>query len=88
MRNDILKECHDSLWAGHLGMNQTFALNQDKYYWPKMQDDIEAYVKTCLVCQQDKEEQQLLAGLLEPLPVAEIPWDSVTMDFIIALPKS
>ena len=88
LRNDILKECHHSLWVEHLGMNQTFALNHDKYYWPKMQDDIEAYVKTCLVCQQDKEEQQLPAGLLEPLPVAEIPQDSVTMDFIVALPKS
>ncbi|KAA0051289.1 reverse transcriptase [Cucumis melo var. makuwa] len=53
-----------------------------------MQDDIESYVKTCLVCQQDKGEQQLPAGLLEPLPIAEKPWDSVTMDFIVALPKS
>ncbi|KAA0050867.1 reverse transcriptase [Cucumis melo var. makuwa] len=40
------------------------------------------------VCQQDKGEQQLPAGLLEPLLIAEKPWDSVTMDFIVALPKS
>lgn len=53
-----------------------------------MRDDIEAYVQTCLICQQDKGEQQLPAGLLEPLPVAEEPWESVTMDFIMALPKS
>ncbi|RVW66447.1 Transposon Tf2-12 polyprotein [Vitis vinifera] len=26
-------------------------------------------------------------GLLEPLPIAERPWDSVTMDFIIGLPS-
>ncbi|KAA0040658.1 hypothetical protein IC582_025605 [Cucumis melo] len=69
-------------------MNRTLALVHDKYYWPRMQDDIESYVKTCLVCQQDKGEQQLPAGLLEPLPIAEKPWDSVTMDFIVALPKS
>ena len=25
---------------------------------------------------------------MEPLPIAERPWDSVTMDFIIGLPKS
>ena len=25
---------------------------------------------------------------MEPLPIAEHPWDSVTMDFIIGLPKS
>ncbi|RVW26149.1 Transposon Ty3-I Gag-Pol polyprotein [Vitis vinifera] len=49
---------------------------------------IEAYVRTCLVCQQDKVEQRQPRGLLEPLPIAEHSWDSVTMDFIIGLPKS
>lgn len=52
-----------------------------------MQEDIECYVQTCLVCQQDKVEQHQ-PGLLEPLPVAERPWESVTMDFITCLPKS
>ncbi|KAI4331788.1 hypothetical protein L6164_016743 [Bauhinia variegata] len=51
-------------------------------------DDIEAYVRTCLVCQQDKVEQQHPVGLLEPLPIAKRPWESVFMDFIVALPKS
>ncbi|RVW61382.1 Transposon Ty3-I Gag-Pol polyprotein [Vitis vinifera] len=46
-----------------------------------------AYVRTCLVCQQDKVEQRQPKDLLEPLPIAERPWDSVTMDFIIGLPK-
>lgn len=53
-----------------------------------MKDDVEAYVRTCLVCQQDKVEQQHPGGLLEPLPIPERPWESVSMDFISALPKS
>ena len=40
------------------------------------------------MCQQDKVEQQQPRGLLEPLSIAECPWDNVTMDFIIRLPKS
>ena len=39
------------------------------------------------MCQQDKVEQQHPRGLLEPLPIAKRPWESVTMDFIIGLPK-
>ena len=35
-----------------------------------------------------KVEQRQPRGLLEPLPIAERPWDSVTMDFIIGLPNS
>lgn len=61
-------------------MNRTLALVQDKYYWPRMKDDVEVYVQTCLVCQQDKGEQQLPASLLEPLLVAKELWESVTMD--------
>lgn len=53
-----------------------------------MREDIECYVQTCLICQQDKSEQHKPGGLLEPLPIAEHPWESITMDFITALPKS
>ena len=88
MRKELIKECHDSLWAGHPGMKRTHALIKAIYYWPQMRDDIEAYVRTCLVCQQDKSEQQAPGGLLEPLPIPERPWESVSMDFITTLPKS
>ncbi|RVW20599.1 Retrovirus-related Pol polyprotein from transposon 17.6 [Vitis vinifera] len=37
---------------------------------------------------KNKVEQRQPRGLLEPLPIAKRPWDSVTMDFIIGLPKS
>lgn len=41
---------------------------------------LEQFVKTCLVCQQDKVERQKTAGLLEPLPIPEKPWVSLSMD--------
>lgn len=56
------------------------------YYWPMLEDDIEAYVKTCLVCQQDKFERKKEAGLLKPLSIPNRPWQSVSMDFIANLP--
>lgn len=54
-------------------MNRTLALLEESYYWPRMQDDVELYVRTCLVCQQDKIEQQRPASLLEPLMTPEKP---------------
>lgn len=88
LRRDIIRECHDTRWAGHPGQKRTMALVEAGYYWPRMRDTVELYVKTCLICQQDKSENKQSAGLLQPLPIPERPWDSVSLDFISALPKS
>ncbi|KAE8715253.1 Detected protein of unknown function [Hibiscus syriacus] len=88
LRKELIKECHDSKWAGHPGVDRTMALLSEQYYWPHMAEDVQAYVKTCLVCQQDKIEAKKPAGLLQPLPIPERPWESISMDFIIGLPKT
>ncbi|CAN1260507.1 Transposon Ty3-I Gag-Pol polyprotein [Linum perenne] len=87
LRREIMKECHDSKWAGHPGIKRTQALIEEAFYWPRMHNDVELYVRTCLVCQQDKVEQKCPVGLLEPLPTPQRPWESVSMDFIIGLPR-
>ena len=53
-----------------------------------MRDDVDSYVNTCLMCQQDKVEQKHPEGLLEPLLIPSRPWESLSMDFITNLPKS
>ncbi|KAH6787578.1 hypothetical protein C2S52_007130 [Perilla frutescens var. hirtella] len=52
-----------------------------------MRDEIEMFVRTYIVCQQDKADQHKKARLLEPLPIPSRPWKSVSMDFITGLPK-
>ncbi|KAA3465552.1 reverse transcriptase [Gossypium australe] len=32
LRKKVMKECHDSRWAGHPGMHRTLALLEDRYY--------------------------------------------------------
>ena len=48
---------------------------------------MQAYVKTCHVCQVDKTERKKEAGLLQPLSIPEKPWQCVSMDFISGFPK-
>ncbi|KAL0301588.1 UNVERIFIED_CONTAM: hypothetical protein Sradi_6435600 [Sesamum radiatum] len=52
-----------------------------------MRDDVEAYVRTCLICQQYKGDHQKKAGLLQPLPIPKRPWESASMDSISGFPK-
>ena len=78
-----MKECHHSKWTGHLGMHRTLVLVGGSYYWPHLK-----VVRTCIVCQQDKVEQGAPTRLLKTRPAPELPWKSVSMDFIMRLPKS
>lgn len=87
LRKSLIAECHDTLWAGHPGGERTLALVQRAYYWPQMRDEVEAYVRSCLICQQDKADHLKPKGLLEPLPIPSRPWESVSMDYITGLPK-
>ena len=87
LRKHLLAETHDPQWVGHPGRERMLALLAETYYWPKMEFDVELYVKTCLVCQQDKVLRQKEAGLLQPLPILERPWISVSMDFVVGFPK-
>ncbi|RVW42513.1 Transposon Tf2-12 polyprotein [Vitis vinifera] len=87
LRKELLRETHDAKWAGHPGEERTLALLARSYYWPKMGEEVQAYVKTCLVCQMDKTERKKATGLLQPLPIPEKPWESISMDFITGFPK-
>eukprot|EP00253_Pinus_taeda_P035101 PITA_35101 len=53
-----------------------------------MKRDVVEYLARCLECQQVKAEHQHPAGLLQPLPIPEWKWETITMDFIMGLPKS
>ncbi|KAF3648319.1 hypothetical protein FXO38_18232 [Capsicum annuum] len=68
-----------------MGNKGTRALLELAYYLSQIREGIEGYMRTCLICQQEKVENKVPSGLLEPLPVAERLWNSVMMDFIMTL---
>ncbi|CAM6099004.1 unnamed protein product [Calypogeia fissa] len=71
LRTSILSEAHDTPVAGHLGVRKTIDQLQRAYWWPHMNRDVEAYVRSCLGCQQKKSSNQKPIGLLQPLPIPE-----------------
>ena len=79
---------HDSVLAGHPGRWKTLELISQNYYWVNMTKEINQYVDSCLTCQANKPSRQQLPGHLQPLPVPGKPWDHVTSDMIVKLPKS
>ena len=49
--------------------------------------DVEKIVKRCVTCQKAK-MQGSNAGLYTPLPIPTVPWEDVSMDFIVGLPRT
>ncbi|GJP29252.1 hypothetical protein CLOM_g23524 [Closterium sp. NIES-68] len=88
LRQLLLEEYHDVLYAGHFGSNKTFTGIASHYYWPHTADDVQKFITSCTTCQRMKSSKKKKADLLQPLPVPEQPWQVVSLDFITGLPTT
>ena len=50
-KNQILKEFHDTLWAGHRGIWATYHKIKERYWWKGLYKDVEEFVASCIKCQ-------------------------------------
>ena len=54
----VILACHDD--NGHLGMERTLGLLQERFFWPKMADDVQTHICTCDRCIRFKQPQKSL----------------------------
>ncbi|CAC5418613.1 unnamed protein product [Mytilus coruscus] len=53
-RKQVLQYCHETKYAGHLGMHKTLEKIRRSYYWPGFQSDVREYVAGCDKCARRK----------------------------------
>ena len=87
LREAIIHEAHGGGLARHLGRDKTLILLQENFYWPKLIQDVEKTVKGRVACHKGKMHGSN-AGLYTPLPIPTKPWEDVSMDFIVGLPRT
>lgn len=51
-RSMVIKSLHDD--SGHLGLDKTYGLVKDRFYWPRMKSEIEEHCKACTRCLKRK----------------------------------
>jgi len=71
-----------------MGQDKTIELIRRNFWWPKMNDRIIDFVRSCPECQQNKASRHQPYGLPSPLELPYAPWQSIAMDFITELPVS
>ena len=53
-----------------------------------MKSDVVDFVNRCVVCQKIKIEHQKPSRTLQPLDILEWKWESISMDFVMGLPRT
>ena len=75
--------CHD--FFGHLGMDKTLVLLQERFFWPKMNDDVRTHIRNCDRCLRFKQapERDEMHAIETTYPM-----ELVHMDFLTIGSKS
>ena len=88
IKEEILKENHDSADVGHSGQHKMLELLKRTYQWPGLKEDVKKYIQECFKYQQNKVQHQRKAGELHPLEIPKGPWQEISIDIIGPLLKS
>ncbi|XP_033139368.1 uncharacterized protein LOC117130975, partial [Brassica rapa] len=87
LRDLFVRESHGGSLMGHFGIAKTLKTLQDHFFWPRMKRDVEKLCERCATCKQAKSKVQS-HGLYTPLPIPYHPWNDISMDFIVGLPRT
>lgn len=88
LHKKVLNENHAPPYVGHHGVEATIKAIESFFYWPSLRTDADSFVRECIVCQKVIYVQQKPPSLLQPLPIPDKLWKSITMDFVFDLPKT
>ena len=53
-RHDVMSAVHNATGSDHLGITRSLDKARQRFYWPKMREDIENRIRTCHECQARK----------------------------------
>ena len=75
--------CHDD--NGHLGMEQTLGLLQERFFWPKMVEDVQTHICTCDRSLRFKQPQERVE--MQPILVSYL-MELIHLDFLTSGEKT
>lgn len=87
MTENLIIEKHSGSLGGYFGCDKTLDRVKRFYYWPKMHLDVNKFVEGYGICQRAKGSSSN-AGLYQPLPIPNRPWEAIGMHFVLGLPRT
>ncbi|KAF8761978.1 hypothetical protein RHS01_00172 [Rhizoctonia solani] len=87
LKEQLLREFHDSPLAGHPGQQRTLELLSRNYWWPGMKSSAKEWVECCPTCQANCRVHAPVIAL-KPLEVPPFLFHTISYNFITVFPKS
>nr|XP_054770418.1 uncharacterized protein LOC129278235 [Lytechinus pictus] len=81
-RSEIMRIAHDSLFGGHLGINNTLSKVKAQFYWPSMYEDVANFCRSCDVCQKTVSKGRVPKTTLGKLPIVGVPFQRIAIDLM------
>ena len=85
IQTELIGSHHNDPLAGHFGIKKIYERLAEKYFWPSMRHDVEAYVKSCDVCLVSKAVRHKPYSDLQSLSVPTHRWKDLSIDFVTSL---
>ena len=82
----VLKACHSEGLGGHMGIQRTWVRVRNTFYWRKMYQDVEDFVKGCELCQMNKHSTHPNVAPLQETDVPLSTIDHIQLDFLGPFP--
>lgn len=87
IRDNLIKEKPNGGLVGYFGIENVLVLVSGNYFWPHIHKDVIKFVQSFQICQVAKGSSQNIR-LYTPLIVPTRPWEEISKDFLLGLPKT
>ena len=87
-RPELIRTAHDPPTAGHMGVYKTHSRLAEKYYWPKMRNDVACFVRKCPACNTYKSDPRGNRDQMVTHSKPSRPWEMISTDLMGPLPRS
>ena len=84
----VLNHVHNSPLVGYSSDLKSLQRAKQSWDWQGKKSNLKRHIKKCEVCQRVKTDTIAPAMLQQPLSIPSKPWEEVSMDFVVGLPKS
>ena len=81
-RVKIMSVAHDAPMSGHMGIKRTLDRVLSNFYWPKVNEDVTRYCRSCGICQKTIKKGSVIKAPLGKMPKIDVPFKRVAMDLI------